>query len=159
MDNKITKASYTLKRLRDCGYKADKIIGVCDPISLENDLEKLLGKLFPEQRMFSSEEVKSTIKRFKTDIIRRSYICPNYDIRDARVWTILVDGGRDNIYLTYYNNFKDVGEKYEELGNDFFEIYDGGQYTKPLRIKLKTASIEVLVKHLTDIGITKKCSE
>lgn len=160
MANKnITKASYMLKRLRDCGYKADKIIGVSDAISLEKNRIDLFNKLFPVGRTFTDIEIKKTLKDFNTEIVRSMYICPNYDERDARVWTILIDGGRDNIYITLYRNFKDVDEKYEEPENDYFELYDGGQYVKPLRLRVNTSSIEVIVSILTKLGITSKFSD
>ena len=158
-DTKIGKASYMLKRLRDCGYKADKILGVSDPVSLAKSFEELLDKLFPEGRTFTDVEVKKTIKSFKTEMIRFMNVCPDYNSRDARVWTILIDGGRDNIFLTYYKNFKNVDEKYEEESNDYFELYDGGQYVKPLRLRLQTSSVEIIVEHLTEMGITKKFSD
>jgi hypothetical protein len=152
----ITKASYMLKRLRDCGYKADKIIGVTDTISLEKDMDIFIRKIFPDGKNFGNDEICSSLKTFKTELIRYTNTCPNYTDRDSRVWTILIDGGRDNVFLTFYRNFKDVEEEFEQVDNDYFEIYDGGQYVKPLRKRLSTQSMEVIAQVLNDMGITKK---
>jgi hypothetical protein len=155
----ITKASYMLKRLRDCGYKADKIIGATDPVSLDKDLGRFIHKLFPDGKNFGNVEICETFKTFKTEFIRFTNTCPNYTDRDSRVWTILIDGGRDNVFLTFYRNYKDVEEEFEQMGNDYFEIYDGGQYVKPLRKRLSTQSMEVIIQELNDMGITKKFSD
>lgn len=158
IDTKITRVSYMLKRLRDSGYRADKLIGPSDPVSSNKDLDKLLDKLFPPKRYFSQEEVKSTLKKFKTEILRSYYIPQSYDQADSRVWTILIDGGRSNVYLTFYKNSKDTNEKYEEQGSDYFEIYDGGQYVKPLRRRVNTQSFEVIAQTLNEMGVVLKYS-
>jgi len=155
----ITKASYMLKRLRDCGYKADKLLGITDSVSLEKDFNKFIHKVFPEGKHFSGREICNTINKFKTEFIRYTNTCPNYNQRDSRVWTILIDGGRDNVFLTFYKNFKDVDEGFEQVGSDYFEIYDGGQYVKPLRRRLSTQSMEVIIQDLHEMGITKKFND
>jgi hypothetical protein len=99
--NKITTCSYFIKRLRDCGYVADK--------------------LFNE-----------------------------YNDADPRSWTVIIDPGVASVFVTCYNN-------HNELGEEYFEIYDGAQYI-PDRFKIKTSSIEVIVEYLTKFGINNKSS-
>ena len=145
-----------LKRLRDSGYKADKLIGYSDSISLDKDLDKLLSKIFPKGKPFYQEDILKIILEFRKDISRRINITPSYNERDNRVWTILIDGGRDNVLLTFYRNSKEVDESYDELDGDYFEIYDGGQFVKPIRKKLNTHSFEVIIQELNRLGIINK---
>lgn len=159
IETNLTKASYMMKRLRDSGYRADKLLGVSDPKSLAQGLDKLTQKLFPEGRSFQQPEILDVLKNFQKQLIRFMYCPPNYGQQDSRVWTILIDGGRDNVFLTFYRNSKGLSEKYEEHGQDFFEIYDGGQYVRPIRKRIKTFSFEVISQELNAMGIVKKFSQ
>jgi hypothetical protein len=145
-----------LKRLRGSGYKADKLIGNSDPRSLEIDFEKFLDKVFPEERPFYNKDIKTVLKEFRTEFLRYTYLTNSYTEFDSRKWTIIIDGGRGNVFLTFFENSKDVDEKYESFGSDYFEIYDGDQYVKPIRKKLNTHSFEVIVKELNALGILNK---
>lgn len=158
IESNITRLSYMLKRLRGSGYKADKLIGNSDPRSLEIDFEKLLDKVFPKEKPFYNKDIKSTLKEFRTEFVRFTYLTNSYAEYDSRMWTILIDGGRGNVFLTFFKNSKDVEEKYEGFGSDYFEIYDGDQFVKPIRKKLDTHSFEVIVNELNSLGIRNKFS-
>lgn len=99
--NKITTCSYFIKRLRDCGYVADKIFN-------------------------------------------------EYNSTDPRSWTAIIDPGVASVFVTCYNN-------HNELGEEYFEIYDGAQFI-PDKFKIKTSSIEVIVEYLAKFGINNKSS-
>jgi len=43
------------------------------------------------------------------------------------------------------------------LGEEFFEIYDGGQYI-PDNFRIKTSSIEVIIEYLVKFNINNKAS-
>lgn len=158
IDSNITKQSYMLKRLRGSGYKADKLIGQTDSKSLEIDLNKFLDKIFPREKAFFNQDIKKLLKEHRKELVRFTYLTQNYNQSDSRVWTILIDGGKDNVFLTFFKNSKDVDDEYESLGSDYFEIYDGSQYVKPIRKKLNTHSFEVIIQELTSLGIIKKFS-
>jgi hypothetical protein len=145
-----------LKRLRDSGYKADKLIGYSDPSSLSADLTKLIPKLFPDGKSFANHEILETIDRFRTEMVRCLYCPPNYSEYDSRVWTILIDGGGSNVLLTFYKNAKDVFDDAEEYGRDYFELFDGGQYIKPIKRRISTLSFEVICQELNNLGVVKK---
>ena len=145
-----------LKRLRDSGYKADKLIGKNDPTSLSADFERLCDKLFPKEKPFYNEDIKHTLKEFQTEFIRTMHHKPSYSMYDSREWTILIDGGGSNVLLTFYRNAKNIYDKYEDYGQDYFEIFDGGQYVKPIKKRITTLSFEVICEELTRIGIVKK---
>ncbi len=155
-DSKLYKQSYMLKRLRDSGYKADKLIGLSDPNSLKNDLKKISSKLFIPSRTYTGDEIFEKLVEFRADLVRFMYIPPSYNLRDCRMWTIIIDSGGDSVLLTFYKNAKSLAENYEEYGNDYFEIYDGGQYVRPLRKRIKTFSFEVISQELNNMGIIKK---
>jgi hypothetical protein len=73
-----------------------------------------------------------------------------YADADARSWTVVVDPRSTSVFITCYNN-----QNY--LGEEFFEIHDGGQYI-PDRFKLKTSSIETLIEYLVKYNINNKSS-
>jgi hypothetical protein len=77
-------------------------------------------------------------------------IFDNYSKIDPRTWTAVIDPQVSSVMVTCYNNHNDMGEEY-------FEIYDGGQYV-PDRFKIKTSSVEVIVEYLVKFGINNKSS-
>ena len=88
------------------------------------------------------------IKRLKDSGYVVEKLFNEYSEIDPRSWTIIVDPKFASIFITCYNN-------YEELGDECFELSDGGQYI-PEKIKLKTSSIEVLIEYLSRFGINNK---
>lgn len=74
----------------------------------------------------------------------------DYSIADPRSWTVIVDPNVSSILVTCYNN-------HNELGEEYFEMYDGGQYI-PENFKIKTSSIEVIVEYLVKFNINNKAS-
>jgi hypothetical protein len=156
VDTNITKSSYVLKRLRDSGYKADKLIGVSDPKSLSVDLKKLTGKLFPDKKAFYGKDILETLEEFKTEFIRCMFCPPSYSEYDSRCWTILIDAGGSNVFLTFYKNAKNIYDKYEDYGSDYFEIFDGGQFVRPIKKRITTLSFEVICQELMAHGVGKK---
>jgi hypothetical protein len=74
----------------------------------------------------------------------------DYSETDARSWTVVVDPRNTSVFITCYNNQNYLGEEY-------FEIHDGGQYI-PDRFKLKTSSIETLIEYLVKYNINNKSS-
>jgi hypothetical protein len=69
---------------------------------------------------------------------------------DPRAWTIVIDPGGTSVFCTCYINDPYLGESY-------FELYDGNQYI-PGKLKLKTSSFEVLIKHLIQHNIVSTTS-
>jgi len=159
IDTNLTKASYMMKRLRDSGYKADKLIGVSDSSSLAVDLGNLTERVFLRGRNYSPDEILTIISERKTEFIRCMYQPPQYSERDCRVWTILIDGGRDGVFLTFYKNAKNNIDRYEDYGKDYFELTDGGQFILPTKKRIHTHSFEVVAQELNDMGIFKKYSQ
>ena len=73
-----------------------------------------------------------------------------YSFSDPRSWSVIVDPTVASVIITCYNNHNDLGEEY-------FEMHDGGQYI-PDRFKIKTSSIEVVIEYLVKFGINNKAS-
>jgi hypothetical protein len=73
-----------------------------------------------------------------------------YSFSDPRSWSVIVDPTVASVIITCYNNHNDLGEEY-------FEMHDGGQYI-PERFKIKTSSIEVVIEYLVKFGINNKAS-
>jgi hypothetical protein len=71
-----------------------------------------------------------------------------YSKTDPRLWSVVIDPGCSTVFCTYYQNVSEPGDNY-------FEIYDGGQYI-PSRFKIKTSSIETFVEYLNRFGIINK---
>ncbi len=71
-----------------------------------------------------------------------------YQLIDPRVWTVVIDPDCSAIHCTCYFNKSD-------LGDNFFEFYDGGQFFPP-NIKIKTDSIEILITTLVKYNINNK---
>lgn len=72
----------------------------------------------------------------------------SYCQTDPRAWTIVIDPGGASIFCTCYINF-------ENQGDSFIELYDGGQFI-PGRFKLSTSSIEVVMEKLNSFDIINK---
>jgi hypothetical protein len=66
----------------------------------------------------------------------------NYTPEDNRKWTLLIDSGHSNVFMTCYKDGR-------------FSFYDGGQFFKGT-IKLDTDSIEVVYDFLNSNGIQNK---
>ena len=73
-----------------------------------------------------------------------------YSLSDCRSWTVIVDPDNTSIMITCFNNQNFLGE-------EFFEIYDGGQYI-PDNFRIKTSSIEVIIEYLVKFNINNKAS-
>ena len=156
IDTSITKCSYVLKRLRDSGYKAEKIVGSSNPESLEKEFLKSMDKIFLEEKTYTPKEIKENLSFIKKDLKKFFGYTPEYNEKDSRVWTILIDGGESSIFLTLFLNSKGSEDLYEEYGQDYLEINDGNQYIRPFRKKLNTLSFEVIAQELNNLGIVGK---
>lgn len=71
----------------------------------------------------------------------------NYSEVDPRSWTVVIDPKVASILCTCYVN-------HGELGNNYFEFYDGGQFLP--NMKIKTQSIDVLIETLVKYNINHK---
>jgi hypothetical protein len=71
-----------------------------------------------------------------------------YSENDPRSWTVIIDPGCASIFCTCYVNNSEPNDNY-------FEIYDGGQFI-PNRFCIKTDSFEVLLTYLNKFGIINK---
>jgi len=158
IDTSITKCSYVLKRLRDSGYKAEKIVGKSNPESLEREFLKNIEKVFPKDKSYDQSEIKKSLLFIKKDLRKFFGYTPSYSEIDSRVWTILIDGGESSVFITLYLNSKPSDGIYEEFGQDYVEINDGNQYVKPFRKKIHTLSFEVIAQELNELGIVGKIS-
>lgn len=78
-----------------------------------------------------------------------------YSFADPREWTIMIDPGVSSVFCTLYKNANKDSLKESQIGDFYFEIYDGGQFLPP-NIKFKTSSIEVLLTYLNDHNIINK---
>jgi hypothetical protein len=92
-----------------------------------------------------------TLKRLRDSGYFVSKLFMDYSEADPRSWTVVIDPGGASVFCTCY-----VNDPY--IGDSFLELYDGGQYI-PGRLKLKTASYEVLVATLVQYGINNKTNE
>lgn len=156
IDTSITKCSYVLKRLRDSGYKAEKIVGKSNHDSLEKSFNKSLETLFPKGKSFTVHDIKKELSFVRKDLKKFFSYTPEYSDSDSRVWTILIDSGNLSVFLTLYQNSKGSNDMIEEFGQDYFEINDGNQYVRPYRKKITTLSFEVIAQELNDMGIISK---
>lgn len=73
----------------------------------------------------------------------------NYSVTDPRAWSVVIDPYCASIFCTCYQNDP-------ELNASYFEMYDGGQFIKPGRVKIETSSIEVFIQYLVQFGINNK---
>lgn len=69
-----------------------------------------------------------------------------YSESDPRQWTILIDPGEANLFLTCYIN-------YPSFGDTSFEFNDGGNRW-PRNFMLNTGSMEVLILQLLERNIS-----
>jgi hypothetical protein len=76
-----------------------------------------------------------------------------YQIEDTRKWTILVNPGRESLYITCMVNVSESG------GSPHFDIYDGGNRTGQKTATIVTDSMEVIINHLIKWSITPDSSE
>jgi hypothetical protein len=90
------------------------------------------------------------IKRLRDCGYITDKVFTEYAESDSRSWTVVVDPKNTSVFITCYNNSNYLGE-------EFFEIHDGGQYI-PDRFKLKTSSIETVIEYLVKYGINNKSS-
>lgn len=79
----------------------------------------------------------------------------DYSYSDPRGWTIIIDPGGASVFCTCFFNANKDDIKESNLGENYFEMYDGGQFL-PSKIKLCTNSIEVILSFLNQYGITGK---
>lgn len=78
-----------------------------------------------------------------------------YSEADPRCWTIVIDPYCANILCTCFRNANSESLKGSEIGDDYFEFHDGGQFLRQL-FKIKTNSMEVIISFLNKYGITNK---
>jgi len=90
------------------------------------------------------------MKRLRDSGYRVEPLYTNYVDADSRVWTVVIDPDRASVMCTCFVNRSDLGECY-------FEFYDGGQYLP--NYKIKTQSMEVLLENLNKFGIISKTKE
>lgn len=80
-----------------------------------------------------------------------------YSHLDPRSWTVIIDPGCASIFCTCYVNANKDDIKQSQIGDFYFELYDGGQFI-PGKFLVKTSSIEVLIEYLVKFGINNKSS-
>ena len=68
----------------------------------------------------------------------------DYADTDSRAWTVVIDPRGASVFCTCFTNRN-------ELGDNYFEFYDGGQFLP--NCKIKTESIEVLIRHLEESNV------
>jgi len=90
------------------------------------------------------------IKRLRDSGYITDKLFTDYSQIDPRTWTVIIDPGIASVFVTCYNNHREIDDEY-------FEIYDGGQFI-PERFKIKTSSIEVIIEYLVKFGINNKSS-
>ena len=88
------------------------------------------------------------IKRLRDSGYITDKVFDDYAESDPRSWTVIVDPKVSSVLITCFNN-----KNY--LGEEFFEIHDGGQFI-PEFFKIKTSSIEVVIEYLIKFGINNK---
>lgn len=90
------------------------------------------------------------LKRLRDSGYVADKLFSDYSLSDSRSWTVVIDPKNTSIMVTCFNNKNFLGE-------EFFEIYDGGQYI-PENFKIKTSSIEVVIEYLVKFNINNKAS-
>jgi len=88
------------------------------------------------------------LKRLRDSGYVADKLYTNYSISDSRSWTVVIDPDCTNIMVTCFNNKNFLNE-------EFFEMYDGGQYITD-NFKIKTSSIEVIIEYLVRFNINNK---
>lgn len=79
----------------------------------------------------------------------------NYSTNDPRSWTVIIDPGVASVLCTCYVNADKDNIKNSQVGDFYFELYDGGQFI-PGKVVIKTNSIEVLIEYLVKFNINNK---
>jgi hypothetical protein len=101
----------------------------------------------------------TTLGYFKKRMRDSGYIVDdlfrNYSQMDPRVWSVIIDPGVASIICTCYVNASSEDIKTSQVGDFFFELYDGGQFI-PNQFIIKTSSIEVLIEYLVRFNINNK---
>ena len=82
----------------------------------------------------------------------------SYSSMDPRMWTVVIDPNCASIFCTCYYNATLDNLKQSELGEFYFELYDGGQFI-PGRFIVKTSSIETLIEWLVHYNINNKAPQ
>jgi len=82
----------------------------------------------------------------------------NYNQADPRHWTVVIDPGVASILCTCYVNSNIDDVKQSQVGDFYFELFDGGQFV-PGRMSIKTSSIEVLIEYLVKFNINNKAPQ
>ena len=97
----------------------------------------------------------STLGYFKKRLRDSGYVVDDlyrkFGDTDPRGWSVVIDPQTASVFCTCYQNRDDFGD-------DYFEIYDGGQFI-PSKIKIKTNSIEVFIQYLVKYGINNKAPQ
>ena len=88
------------------------------------------------------------IKRLRDSGYVANELFTDYGEMDARRWTVVIDPGGASVFCTCIENRHELGEKY-------FEYWDGGQFFNSNK-KFMTSSIEVLIEHLVESGVNRK---
>ena len=78
-----------------------------------------------------------------------------YAFADPRDWTVVIDPGCASVFCTLYRNANPDNIKESQLGEFYFELYDGGQFL-PSNLKYKTNSMDVIIEYLIKHGINNK---
>lgn len=86
------------------------------------------------------------LKRLKDNKFITFRIFDRFAMSDPRRWTFLVEPGAASVFITCYEN--------KDFASDvMFEFNDGGVLF-PKNFSIKTDSIEVIVTHLLERGVT-----
>ena len=95
------------------------------------------------------------IKRLRDSGYIVNRIDLDYSHGDPRAWTIIIDPGGASVFCTCYCNANKDNIKESNLGENYFELYDGGQFL-PSKFKLNTNSVEIVLSFLNQYGIIGK---
>jgi hypothetical protein len=87
------------------------------------------------------------IKRLRDNDFVVWKIFDEYNIGDSRKWTILINPGMESVYVTCY-----VNDEYLDYQASFSFSDDSARFKNNL--KLKTTSMEVIMTHLIEHGVT-----
>lgn len=91
------------------------------------------------------------VKRLRDSGYVVNKLYTDFSEMDSRRWTVVIDPDNASVFCTCYENDS-------ELGDLFFEMYDGGRFI-PSKFRLKTDSIEVIVTYLNKYGIHNKARD
>ena len=79
----------------------------------------------------------------------------SYAASDPRAWTVIIDPGVASVWCTCYVNADKDSLKESQIGDFYFELYDGGQFV-PGKFIIKTSSIEVMIEYLVKFNVNNK---